>query len=603
MDMKKIIYIISCICLAWIGCISCSEDFLQRTPQTKLTAEGFFNTAGDLQLYVNGLYYTNMRYGRDIFGSDTESDNCAVYQTAYGAFTGLSQILTGNVTPENFGGWDEWEKLRAINYLLQHAPKATGVQEDIDHYIGVTRFFRALWYFNKIVSYSDVPWYGRPLEVDDEEFLYKAADPRTLVVDSILADLQYAVDHLKPAMGDKSAVHKYTALAQMSRFCLFEGTFRKYHSELNLQNTAGQFLEKAVWASEQLINSGQFDITGSSGADYQALFSSPAGTLAANPDVILMYSVSREQGIGHNSHILLEENYVTLSNSLMETYLMADGTPFTSRPGYNEKTIVEAFQDRDPRLSETFTPPGWVLPYTGAVWIPFPVRGGYGQLKGYPIDPSLRGGWDLNFNAVPMYRYAEALLNYAEAKAELGTLTQADLDKTVNRLRDRVGMPGAAHLNLAAANAAPDAILAGQYDKVTGDNRGVILEIRRERRVEMACEGQRFRDVTRWAAGKLLSEHPKGMYIPALGPLDVTGDGVPDVAFLRQGDPEPEGITRLVYIEEGAYLDGPDGTSGHVMFTADRINKLPFVEPKWYYRPIPLSQTVLNPNLQQVFGW
>jgi hypothetical protein len=296
---------------------------------------------------------------------------------------------------------------------------------------------------------------------------------------------------------------------------------------------------------------------------------------------------------------------VGLSNSLMETFLMADGTPFTSQPGYNEKTVIEAFQNRDPRMSVTFVPPGWVQPFSGAVWFNYPSRGGYGQLKGYPIDLSLRNGWDQNYNALSYYRYAEALLNYAEAKAELGTLTQTDVDNTVNRLRDRVGMTGAAHLNLAAANAAPDAILAGQYDKVTGANRGVILEIRRERRVELACESLRFRDLTRWAAGKLLSQHEKGMYVPALGPLDVTGDGVPDVAFIRKGDPAPEGIAQIVYVgaEEGIELDGPGGTSGHVIFTADKINKKPFEEPKWYYRPIPLYQTQLNPNLKQVFGW
>lgn len=596
--MKKIRYIISCLFLAWVVCISCSDDFLQRTPQTKLTAEGFFNTASDLQLYVNGLYTTNMRFARETF-LDTESDNYAFYSSN----TGLDLILSGGATPENAAEWTEWDQLRAINFLLEYAPKATGSQVDIDHYVGVAKYFRSLWYFNKIVFFSDVPWYGRPLQTDDDELLYKAADPRTLVVDSVLADLQYAVDYLKADMGDKSGIHKYAALAQMSRFCLFEGTFRKYHSELNLQNTANRFLEKAIWASEQLIASGRFDITGNSGADYGALFNSPGGTLASNPDVILMFNVSRESSVGHNSHIIIESNTVALSNSLMETYLMADGTPFTSQPGYNEKTLVEAFRDRDPRLSETFVPPGWVLPYTGAVWFNLPSRGGYGQLKGYPVDLSLRNGWDANYNALPIYRYAEALLNYAEAKAELGTLTQTDLDNTVNRLRSRVGMT--ARLNLAAANAAPDAILAGQYDKVTGENKGVILEIRRERRVEMACESLRFRDVTRWAAGKLFSEYPKGMYVPALGPLDVTGDGQPDVAFLRQGDSEPEGIAQVVYIgpNEGVYLDGPDGTSGHVMFSADKINKKPFEEPKWYYRPIPLYQTQLNPNLKQVFGW
>jgi hypothetical protein len=354
------------------------------------------------------------------------------------------------------------------------------------------------------------------------------------------------------------------------------------------------------------MNSGQFDIVGNSGLDFQALFNSPGGTLKDNKDVILMHNGSTASGVGNNSQWLLESHAVGLTNSLMETFLMADGTPFTSQPGYNEKTFVEIFQNRDPRMSVTFVPPGWVMPYNGEVWFNFLApQGGYGQLKGYPIDLSLRNGWDRNINALSYYRYAEVLLNYAEAKAELGTLTQTDVDNTVNRLRDRVGMTGSAHLNLAAANAAPDAILAGQYDKVTGANRGVILEIRRERRVELAGESLRFRDVTRWAAGKLLSEYPKGIYVPALGPIDVTGDGVPDIAFIRRGDPEPEGLKEIAYVGpgEGVYLDGPDGTSGHIMFKADDINKKPFVEPKWYYRPIPLYQTQLNPNLKQVFGW
>jgi hypothetical protein len=406
MNMKKIKYIISCFVLAWLGCVSCSDDFLQRTPQTKLTAEGFFNSASDLQLYVNGLYVESMKLVGSLY-MDLESDN----YTYYIYETWLDQILTGSASPENSWGWGGWEHLRAINYLLVHAPKATGTPEDINHWTGVARYFRAVWYADKILNHSDVPWYGRPLETDDEELLYKAADPRTLVVDSVLADLQFAVDNVKATIGDKSAIHKYAVLAQMSRFCLFEGTFRKYHPELNLQNTASQFLEKAVWAAEQLMSSGQFDIVGNSGLDYQALFNSSGGTLAGNKDVILMHNVSRENGIGHNATWIIESPAVALSNSLMETFLMADGTPFTSQPGYNEKTVIEAFQNRDPRMSVTFVPPGWVQPFSGAVWFNYPSRGGYGQLKGYPIDLSLRNGWDQNYNALSYYRYAEVLLN------------------------------------------------------------------------------------------------------------------------------------------------------------------------------------------------
>lgn len=593
---KTTVYII-CLFFALTGFTSCTDDFLQRTPQTKLTAEGFFNTVSDLELYVNGFYDLDFGLtGRGVY-TDAQSDN---YVYFYGA-TELESLLTGNMTPANAGGWDGWGQLRSINFFLAHASKASGLETEINHLLGIARFFRAIFYFEKVLRYSDVPWYDEPLETDDEG-LYKAADPRTVVFDHILEDLQFAVDNVKADVGDKSAISRYVALAQMSRFCLFEGTFRKYHSELNLQSTADAFLTKAVWATEQLTASGLFDLDGNSGEAYYNLFQSVSGVLRNNRDVIQLFNASEAFGIGHNAWCIIESPYVALSNELMETYLMADGTPFTSQPDYDRKSIVEVFENRDPRLSVTFTPPGWIRPLNGAEWHNFPSHGGYGQLKGYPEDLTLLKGWDMCFNALPVYRYAEALLNLAEAKAELGTLTQTDIDQTVNKIRARVGIPP---VSMAEANAAPDAYLAAQYDKVSGANKGILLEIRRERRVEMACEDLRFKDVTRWAAGKLFSQKRRGMYVPALGPLDVSGDGKPDMAVLKRGDPEPEGLAQILYVGEGEshYLDGPDGNSGHIMFSDDAINRKPFEEPKWYYRPIPLQQTQLNPNLQQVFGW
>jgi len=147
--------------------------------------------------------------------------------------------------------------------------------------------------------------------------------------------------------------------------------------------------------------------------------------------------------------------------------------------------------------------------------------------------------------------------------------------------------------------------LADAYDKVSGANKGVILEIRRERRVEMAFEELRLNDLKRWGAGKLISQHQKGMYIPVLGVMDVTADGVPDIAIIGPNDPEPAGVSIILRVggNEAIALDGPGGLSGHITYTADKINKLPFEEPKWYYYPIPLSETVLNPQLKQIQGW
>ena len=195
------------------------------------------------------------------------------------------------------------------------------------------------------------------------------------------------------------------------------------------------------------------------------------------------------------------------------------------------------------------------------------------------------------------------LLTNAEAKAELGTLSQADLDATVNVLRDRVGMP---HLTMAATM---DTYLAQKYPQVSNP---VLLEIRRERRVELALEGRRLDDLNRWAAGKVMEEEPVGMYFPSLGRFDLTGDGVEDIVLLGGAEsvPDPKELNSLgiplVYYVTGqigsisadVYLS--NGTNGHIIATPERGT---FQEPKHYYRPIPASEITLNPSLEQVFGW
>ncbi len=166
-------------------------------------------------------------------------------------------------------------------------------------------------------------------------------------------------------------------------------------------------------------------------------------------------------------------------------------------------------------------------------------------------------------------------------------------------------------LNIAVANANIDPVLAARYDNVSGVNRGLLLEIRRERRVELACEGFRFDDLMRWKSGKLLADDPKGMYVPSLGALDVTGDGKADYAILENPTAlgpianltaaEQKAIVKYYFSENIFYLS--NGTSGNVMFVKDKAQKRQFIDPKYYYQPIPIQQTVLNPNLKQPTGW
>lgn len=587
--MKRSFYLLM---LAAAGLVSCDKDFLQRDPKTSLTEETFFKSVSDLETYSNGFYnFIGANYS-DIF-SDNISLNTGSSET--------DNMIRGGISASTVGGWNNWGDLRRINLLLKNVGQASGDPTQIRHFTGIARFFRGMFYYEMVKRYGDVPWYSTVLGTGDEKLLYKAKDPRTVVVDSVMKDLEYAAANIQ-ASGTNTRVTRWAALTLLARTALHEGTYRKYHTELNLQGSAQAFLERAASASQTLMTDGGFSVA----PDYRSVFVS--NNLDANKEVIFLQKNSQSNGIANNTHTVLDWQWA-LSGQLADEFLMADGTPYTSQPGYGTKSFVDMFKNRDPRLAETIMPPGFsTTPSTGAPYLIKPGFGGLLQVKFYPRDPSLRGGWNLNYTDLPIFRYAEVLLVNAEAKAELGTLTQTDLDKTINLLRTRVGMP---KLDLATANATPDPYLAAAYPAVTGTGKGVILEIRRERRVELACEGFRYDDVFRWKAGKLLEKAGRGIYVAALGALDVTGDGVADIAILEaQGKEEPlasvpDAIrSKLVkyYLTEGSfYLE--NGTSGKILFTKDKSQPRQFIEPKYYARPIPLQQLVLNPNLTQPAGW
>jgi hypothetical protein len=577
---------------------SCEKDFLQRIPQTSITKEDFFNTPTDLQTYTNG-FYSQIRSRWD----DLYSDNISVY-------TGSSEVdnlLRGGITPATVGGWNNWGTLRSINFMLQNVDKTTGDQKTINHYIGIARMFRANFYYTLVKRYGDVPWYGSVIGTSDEELLYKPKDSRELVVDSIMNDLEFAAANILPSLTNNTQLTRWAALQLLSRIALHEGTYRKYHDELGLESTATRFLEIAASASQEIMTNGGFTIysTGANAADYRALFSS--NNLSANKEVVFLQKNNKDEGVANNTHVVLDWQWA-LSADLMNDFLMSDGSAFTSLPDYDKKPFVEVFENRDPRLQETIMPPGFSTAPANAPFVIKPNFGGYLQIKFFPRDPALRAGWGLNYTDLPIYRYAEVLLNNAEAKAELGTLTQTDLDQTVNRLRRRVAMPD---LSMATSNAAPDPYQALKYPLVSGSNKGVLLEIRRERRIELACEGFRFDDLYRWKAGRLLGIHSKGMYLPALGAYDVTGDGKEDIAILKeQGAEDPinhlpseikSKLIKFYLTDQSFYLENTD--SGAILFGKDRQQPRNFIEPKYYYFPIPQEQTILNKNLSQPAGW
>jgi hypothetical protein len=590
------------------GFFACDNNFLERVPQTNVTVPAFFKSVADLELYVNGLYNNQIPGGTF---NDYNSDNVTIRQGE----EPYASKLFGRLTPDNAGGWNDWGNLRSINLMLNNMDDVSGDEADINHFRGIALFFRARFYRDKVYHYSDVPWYDKVIESNETDLLYKTQDPRALVVEHIMADLEYAVANIKTDMGNRTRLHRYAALAELASFCLYEGTYRKYHSELGLASTANAFLQRAVSASEEIMSSGHFEITGVgtnvtvgagiAGSDgFRALFSSLK--LSDNREMIWWAEYGRtpyDRRHGADDLMAMSTNRYSLSRSLQESFLTKDGRPFSTVPGYATKEYGEVFVDRDPRMSETIAFPGIheLNTETGipSYHVTVPGRGGYDQSKFFYrfFDGDAKTTDNLGqFTGLPIYRYGEILLIYAEAKAELGELDATAIDRSINQLRDRVGMP---HFNPAVE---VDESLRTLYPNVT-DNQ--ILAVRRERRVELACEGRRQGDIYRWGAGSLFKAavSKQGIYVPQLPYVyDVTGDGKPDRGIAANAASHT--ADDVVWYD----LDDPDvlfylenGTSGYIHNIDDGSRR--FEEPKYYYDPIPKAQIVLNPQLAQPYGW
>lgn len=592
------IYILFAALMLLVG--ACKKSELDRFPQTSISPNLFFNTEEDLALYVNGLLALP---DRNSYLNDQSSDNVATT-----ASVEVKNVMLGNANSQNItGGWS-WTRLRDINYFLENYNKAAVSSDVKRHYIGLARYYRAEFYLAKVKRFSDVPWYSKTLSPDDKD-LYKARDPRTLIVDSIMADLDFAYKNVREKV-PVGTPGKWAVATLYVRAALYEGTYRKYHDELNLQATASTFLQTAAKIADEVMTSGKFSIynTGKPASDYGALFSSQ--DLTTNPEVILtnVFDLTKNKGQNVNSTVFGDYEQAP-ARDLVQSYLMKDGSRFTDIANYDKLGFVKEFENRDPRMAQTLVYPGWISAANPSPYIQRLNKNftGYHQLKGYvnSTDNNTLNGVDF-----PVYRYAEILLAYAEAQAELGTLTQAQLDKSVNLLRKRAGLPD---LNLAQANANPDPVMALQYPNIA-TNKGVTLEIRRERRVEFAFENTRYDDLMRWKAGQLLAKSPEGMYFAGLGKYDLTGDGIEDVILIDRsqtipGESQKEvnalGV-KLIYYRTGtigsdATVFLKNGTSGGAIVTESVTRN--FVEPKYYYRPIPNQDVVLNPNLKQIFGW
>lgn len=499
--------------------VSCSKEFLDRGSKVVFTDQNFWTSENNVKSYCWEFY--NLFTG---FGTGTNGD--FYFTTFTDDQAARAMDLFPTTAPASNSHWD-YTYIRKANLLLLRVPQMDMLSpEAAAHYLGVARFFRAFEYANLVRHFGDVPYIDKYLDQSQVEAIYAPRTPRAAVVDSIIADLQFAVANLRTiernkAVGDVNVLSKEVALAYLSRVALYEGTYAKY---VGGDPAAAQvLLQTARAAAQQIVGSGMFSLT----PVYQELYGSL--DLSKNPEVLLYKSyvsgILTHSVIGYTNSSTMMSG---LTKDAVDAFLCSDGLPISLSAMYEgDGTIAQTLANRDLRLVQSVE---GELAYIGN-----PNSKGFTSSTGYIItkfnNPGLAASDVLapnNPTDAPIFWLAEVLLNYAEATAELGLLTQADLDNTINLLRARGGV---APLMLTSI---PDDPLRDT------DVSPLLWEIRRERRCELIMDGFREWDIRRW--GKLEYLNPQVKPDIFRGAMVQPSDAVEGLEIDAQGYILPYGI-------------------------------------------------------------
>ena len=578
----KLKYILTiAVLLMLTGC----ESYLDRSPLDTITTVDYWKTVNDLKLYVNQFYplaFDGLSFGICLHYADVESDDMV-------SFLVPNRRLKGTRVVPPAGGWD-YSTIRSVNYFMANYEKCEDDFELYKRYVGEALFFRAFFYFKLVQEYGDVPYIDKPLETNSPE-LYMARTPRNEVIDHIVEDLDKAIEYL-PSGKQLGGTRLSREIAQLfkARVCLYEGTWEKYHAGDPFgvsKPDPEKYLQLAADAAVAVINSGLYSVysTGNPMWDY---FIFAKVDYSANPEVMLWRKYDLNKGLGNARQYYIATgggSGTGFTKAFVESYLCTDGRPITlsdetPNPLYQgDGDLTKVHTNRDPRFVQTILTPGFPYQIHGTDTTFF-VRAavdqppftccptGYQQGKMLNWDPIHHKSPDTvydGFTGWILFRYAEVLLIYAEARAELGVLTQADIDLSIKPLRDRVGMP---NLDLANIETDPNWLFP--------DLPGYLNEIRRERRVELVGEGFRWHDIARWAAADeaIIGRRPLGAKFNSIDYPDLSPDdfNLTDDYF----DPLKNELG------EGGYAFDPN---------------------RDYLSPISTEELTLNPALVQNPGW
>lgn len=337
--MKKVIIQIIASIAACCFCISC-EDLLNITPKASVSVPSYFKDESELQLYSNQFYAAVFPSGSDIYKEI--GDNMIWAPLA-------EEVSVTRTIPQSGGKWN-FSELRHINFFLENVGNCYD-QAAVRKYTGIAKFFRAHFYFDKLKTFGEVPWYGKVLDSNDPE-LFKPRDSRDVVITNILKDIDDAIEVFKKenAMKDAYRITWFTALALKSRVCLFEGTFRKYH---NLPG-GEKYLQLCVEASEALMSAkGSYSLYTSGNQPYRDLFTSSEAKVV---EVILAKDYDQKADLSNGVLTVFNvpgQGRAGFTKKFINSYLCSDGTRFTDKPGYEEMEFSKEILGRDPRLSQT----------------------------------------------------------------------------------------------------------------------------------------------------------------------------------------------------------------------------------------------------------
>lgn len=536
--------------------LTACSDFLDRVPQDQIVDETYWKTQEQLNMAATGIY--SRIKAKNFVDMENMGDN-----TMWPTTNQYKDIGSGVFPVTQPTVNDEWRNMyrdiRECNAFLANYDKAIEIEPGAKARLAAeVRVIRALGYSFLTSFYGDIPLVLVPLEIDDPQ-VYGPRNAQSEVVDFLLKELDEAAAVLPeeiPSGENLGRMNKGAALALKARIAL----------------TYGRYAE-AEQAAKAVMDMGIYELysNGNPETSYYELFTRNGKLSGGKNKETIFARLHKIDVIMHNlsREIQVPDQFARFvpTKSLVDTYLCADGLPIEKSPSYSEETYEDVFKNRDPRMTQTILVPGdsWGGRYDGrpisentdpTIFMqPKFTQDGRGSVTttGYYykkyVEPTAVPNYNRDDNDIHHIRYAEVLLTYAEAKMEQGSLTQADLDISINLLRDRVGMK---HMELSF---------------LTAHGMDIRTEIRRERRVELVLEGHRYFDVRRWKEGEKLAKDIEGVkasWFPQLASSDYRKNG-----------------------------------EGYLVVQWNRA----FQTPKNYLWPVPQPQVERNPELGQNPGW